>query len=547
MKTARSAISDEYSPYLLVVIRRISLIVSAVVALYSILAIFGVVATSSIFYPLVATAIAGLFIAIGIIQYVQKKPTKSDIRLHLIIYHILATLFVVWVAGFNTAVVFLWIVLAVIVEVHYAKRGLVLSFGVLLLSSIYSLFSGGDYSSAILIDYLLSIIFIIIVTLAIVQLRSVQKQEQRELRNSRAEEELQRGQLLTLINSLNIAVITTSARGTVRLYNAALLNLLDTNNSLSGKKIEDILHLSDASGEPAKLGDMIHGRSRPFERDDLTLKLGDGEDIRILFSAAPIRGTDSKNSSRIEGHIFILRDITKAKSLEEERDEFISVVSHELRTPITIAEGTISNLQLLLERGQKLEALTPALKEAHEQILYLANMVNDLGTLSRAERGVGDEPEDIDLGELLNELYHKYEPTAKRKGLSFDIERSARLGMVTTSRLYLEEILQNFITNAIKYTQEGGVTLSAKRHGDQVAFAVKDSGIGISKSDLKHIFEKFYRSEDFRTRETSGTGLGLYVTRKLADKLGVKVEVNSRLNHGSTFGFKLINSNKQLD
>lgn len=544
MKTARKVESDEYSPYLLVIIRRISLVISVAVALYCLFALWGAVAISPIFNPSVSLAVAGLFVSIGVIQYLQKKPSRSDIRMHLIIYHILATLFVVWVAGFNTAVAFLWIIMAVIVEIHYMRRGLLLSFGVLVLAALYSLVSSGNFSAQSTTDYLLNIIFIIVVTVAIVQLRSVQQQERKELKNSRAEEELQRGQLLTLINSLNIGVITTSARGTVRLYNAALLNLLDTNSSLSGKKLEDILHLNDVDGNPIKLDDMIREQARPFERDDMVLKLNDGEDLRILFSAAPIRGTYTGNSSRVEGYIFILRDITKAKSLEEERDEFISVVSHELRTPITIAEGTISNLQLLMERGGQVQTLTPALKEAHEQVLYLANMVNDLGTLSRAERGVGDEPEQIDIATLLDDLYHKYEPTAKRKNLHFNIERSAKLGTVTTSRLYLEEILQNFITNAIKYTQEGNVTVIVKRHKDQISFAVKDSGIGISKADLKHIFEKFYRSEDFRTRETSGTGLGLYVTRKLADKLGVKVEVTSRLNHGSTFGFTLTDNDK---
>ena len=114
-----------------------------------------------------------------------------------------------------------------------------------------------------------------------------------------------------------------------------------------------------------------------------------------------------------------------------------------------------------------------------------------------------------------------------------------RVGKAFTSRLYLEEVLQNFITNAIKYTKEGTVTIQVKRTKEGVYFAVKDTGIGISKSDLKHISEKFWRSEDYRTRETSGTGLGLYVVQKLAKKLHIKVDIDSRLNHGSTFSFTL--------
>ena len=116
-----------------------------------------------------------------------------------------------------------------------------------------------------------------------------------------------------------------------------------------------------------------------------------------------------------------------------------------------------------------------------------------------------------------------------------------------TSRLYLEEMLQNFITNAIKYTQAGSVTLTIKRTDNKIVFAVTDTGIGIAKNEQKKVYQKFYRSEDYRTRETSGTGLGLYVVQKLAKKMETEVELTSRLNHGSTFSFELPLHIKQLD
>jgi signal transduction histidine kinase len=279
--------------------------------------------------------------------------------------------------------------------------------------------------------------------------------------------------------------------------------------------------------------------SRLTERDDLLHKFADGEDIRLSISVAPIKQAFSSQYITNEGYLFIFRDITKAKSLEEERDEFISVISHELRTPITIVEGTLSNAQLFISRGANTTDIQKYIHDAHEQILFLASMVNDLGTLSRAERGVGNTAEEIDVDELMHELYARYEPRAKEAALAFDLDISAKIGKVTTSRLYLEEVLQNFITNAIKYTKEGSVTIEAKKTKGGVYFAVKDTGIGISKSDLKHISQKFWRSEDYRTRETSGTGLGLYVVQKLAKKLNIKIEISSRLNHGSIFSFTL--------
>ena len=176
---------------------------------------------------------------------------------------------------------------------------------------------------------------------------------------------------------------------------------------------------------------------------------------------------------------------------------------------------------------------------AHEQVLFLAKMVNDLSTLSRAERGVADEAEEIDVADLAHSLYNEYAPQAQSKNLQFNLELDPQLGKVSASPLYLKELLQNFITNAIKYTKEGSVTVRIKKEGTALHFAVIDTGIGISKSDQSHVFEKFWRSEDYRTRETGGTGLGLYVTRKLAKKLSTTVDMSSRLNHGSVFSFTL--------
>lgn len=237
----------------------------------------------------------------------------------------------------------------------------------------------------------------------------------------------------------------------------------------------------------------------------------------------------------------IARDVTKEKSLEEERDEFISVVSHELRTPITIVEGSVSNLQLLMNQP-KLPAqsvLKSTLNTAHEQVMYLAKMVNDLSTLSRAERGVADSAEVIDVAEMVQRMHQQYQKDATARGLHLNLDLAPKVGAISASRLYTEELLQNFITNAIKYTNEGTITIIVKKSSNMVTFAVKDTGIGISRGEQQKVFNKFYRSEDYRIRETNGTGLGLYVSAKLAHKLGTQINLTSRLNHGSTFSFSL--------
>ena len=342
--------------------------------------------------------------------------------------------------------------------------------------------------------------------------------------------------MITLINNITDAILSTDEHGIINTYNSAALNLIDTNSGINGEHISQVLNLETTDKKPIDIFKELTKSSAIRQRDDILMKIEDGDYIRLEVTLAPVQGGDKMTP---DGYVLILRDITKTKSLEEERDEFISVVSHELRTPIAIAEGSLSNAKLLVER--KMTSKIPeAIDESHKQILFLARMINDLSTLSRAERGVADETEIIDVAELAAQINSEYSPQAGEKGLAFNLDIGGRLGVVKVSRLYLEEILQNFITNSIRYTQKGSITLSIKKNkSGEITFKVIDTGIGISKADIAKIFDKFYRAEDYRTRETKGTGLGLYVSAKLAKKLGCKIEVESRLNHGSAFGFKL--------
>jgi signal transduction histidine kinase len=254
----------------------------------------------------------------------------------------------------------------------------------------------------------------------------------------------------------------------------------------------------------------------------------------VYLSIAPVYLGYGATGDR--GHVLLLRDITREKSLEEERDEFISVVSHELRTPIAITEGNISNALYTAEKTGDMAAVKEALKAAHDQVIFLAGLVNDLSTLSRAERGVLQiEVQAINPHKLVEELARNYQDQAKAKGLTIYTALDPHLEVLYSSNLYVREILQNFVTNAIKYTEKGSVTIGAKSGPKGVRFSVSDTGIGISKSDQEKVFDKFFRSEDYRTRQSNGTGLGLYVTVKLSRMLHAEISLESELNHGSTF------------
>ena len=352
--------------------------------------------------------------------------------------------------------------------------------------------------------------------------------------------QLEHERLTSLINSMADAVIALDEQVHVVLYNAAALNILDLNTSIEGKSLGKFLTPIDKENGPVDIVQLIKDTKLPTVNRDLRLKYSDGSTINLYLGIAPVHLGYGKNSTL--GFTLLMRDITREKSLEEERDEFISVVSHELRTPIAISEGNISNAQFVAERGSDPAQIKKALEEAHKQVLFLADMINDLATLSRAERGTLKlELEQINVHDLILELSNNYTPNAAIKGLALKTQLDPRLELLSSSKLYVREVLQNFITNSIKYTETGSVTISAKPKDKGVLFEVIDTGIGISKSDQDKVFDKFFRSEDYRTRQNSGTGLGLYVTMKLARLLHADISLVSELNKGSTFSIFIPN------
>lgn len=451
----------------------------------------------------------------------------------VVVFHLCGALSLLFISGISSPFLFGWIVLIIAADIYFGALATVMSLATLYLTFVATIllypWLGPEQTVAIAI----SVALITITAIVMSRLRALNDQERKELETTTDIANFQHERLLALVNSMGDAVITTDEKGTITVYNAATLSLLDTNADIEGKNIDSILQFTDPQGNTISVVEEASKRRRVFSRSDLTHTFERGEVMNVYLNASPVQPGYQADGER--GFIFILRDITKDKSLEEERDEFISVVSHELRTPVAIAEGTLSNLMILQDRDSAKDIIQTAAKDAHDQILYLAKLVNDLSTLSRAERGVGDDVDVIDLNTTIEDMYKEYLPRATEKGLKLDLHLPGRLPHMKTSKLYLEEIIHNLMTNALKYTREGTITLTAAKKSGELQISVADTGIGMSKVDQRHIFQKFYRSEDYRTRETNGTGLGLYVCKKLADKLRVILSFESRLNFGSTF------------
>ena len=482
-----------------------------------------------------ALAIMIPWLLVGAYQFFLPSRYQLPNLIHIVLYHVFACLFVLFITGMTTPFLATWSILALASYVYFKQKGMLASIIVFILLMTVSFLQVAD--AAYVLESSLFAAATLAISLTTIAVWSANELDNRELARSREESTLQRDRVMTIVNNLADAILATDRRGRIQLYNAASLNLLDTNANIRGKSIDEVIKLNDGDRKRFTFAKGFKEARSVVMRDDLSSSIS-GEELHLSVIYSPIRSTDSSDSR--DGYIVILRDITKQKSLEEERDEFISVVSHELRTPLTIAEGSLSNVQLIMERPDApKDTVVKSVNMAHDQMIFLARMVNDLSTLSRAERGVADTPEDIDVTAMIHDLYNEYSPEASAKNLQLDLDLGHDLGSVSASRLYLKELIQNFITNAIKYTKEGSILVSVHRKDDQIHFTVKDTGIGISKSDQARIFDKFYRSEDYRTRETGGTGLGLYVATKLARKLHTRIELTSRLNHGSTFGFVL--------
>lgn len=346
--------------------------------------------------------------------------------------------------------------------------------------------------------------------------------------------QLEHQQFDSLINSMSDGVIATDEKANITLYNGAALNVLDVNAIQKGDPISSVLKLTNESNDPLDVTRIVLDAKRQVTSRDYKINYNDGSVVSLYLSISPVHLGYGKEGDK--GYVIIIRDITREKSLEEERDEFISVISHELRTPVAVTEGAVGNALFMLEKTGDLEKIKESLENAHKQAKYLEDMINDLSTLSRAERGVLEKNiEDINVHEFTEGLLHAYAGSAEAKGLKLHIDIDPSLELLKSVMLYVQEIMQNYITNAIKYTEEGSVTITAKQLKDGVEFAVTDTGIGISKSDQTRVFDKFFRSEDYHTRAQNGTGLGLHVTRKLAQLAEAKITLESELGKGSTF------------
>lgn len=210
--------------------------------------------------------------------------------------------------------------------------------------------------------------------------------------------------------------------------------------------------------------------------------------------------------------------------------------SHELRTPIAVMRAHLESAEL------RNEPLTPVETDLlRREVTRLERLVEDLFALSRAElQRLEIARVRVSLPHLVSDLTQALEPLARDSNVTLLNSVSPGLIAVAADEERLQQVLRNLVTNAIRYTPEGGIVrLSARARGDLVTLSVQDTGIGIESDDLKRIFEPFYRTDPARTRSSGGTGLGLALVRELLERMGGKVSAESAVGRGSTFTLEL--------
>lgn len=254
-----------------------------------------------------------------------------------------------------------------------------------------------------------------------------------------------------------------------------------------------------------------------------------------IGSSGQAPGQKSAKGSSV---IVTFHDISNQQSENHQQSDFISTASHEMRTPVAVIEGYLGmilnpNTATVDERAKGYAS------KAHEAAEHLGHLFQDLLDITKIDDNrLHTNPILVDAGAAAKQAVERLHKQAADKGLELSFVNSGEvqpLYIIYIDLDHLEEILDNIIGNAIKYTKAGWIKVSVSESEGKARISVQDTGIGIPSEDVSHLFQKFYRVDSSDTREIGGTGLGLYLIRRLTEEMGGKVGVESDYGHGSHF------------
>ncbi|HLZ81518.1 MAG TPA: ATP-binding protein [Ktedonobacteraceae bacterium] len=371
--------------------------------------------------------------------------------------------------------------------------------------------------------------------------------------------EIGRQRLELIISSMAEGLLITNERGGITLLNLSAQHLLA--QARVDLKQETPLHelalSSNVSWLPrlAKIIDRALKGETVMNQELIAGEAGESVPLTLSISAAPLHDTSQAQSHPI-GVVAVLNDVTANKQIEKLKDEFVSVVSHELRSPLTAIKGYTQHLVRRIERRLRKAqqehlklgkvVTTVDLPESYDlrslsvvqsQADHLERLVNDLLDLSRVQWGkLHLQYSRFDLVDVLSESVRSAQASAEQHTVYLDIATLDTT--IVADKLRLSQVIGNILDNAIKYSPHGGqVTVKLERQDDEYLVSITDQGIGVGQEYLDHIFERFYRVRNTASRQYSGIGLGLYVTRAIVEGHGGRIWVTNNDGLGCTFSF----------
>jgi PAS domain S-box-containing protein len=279
--------------------------------------------------------------------------------------------------------------------------------------------------------------------------------------------------------------------------------------------------------------------NKKIENIELEFVQDDGNIIPIEINICPL-----KKDEKFTGIVCTVRNLTEQNRIENElkqserlKTEFMNIAAHELKSPVTPIKGYLDLIISDTEASEKVKNWASISLRNSERLLRL---VNDIVDVSRLDSDtMRFDMEKLNTADILNEIAEDMKLAVENKNLEFKIHISDNLPHILGDRCRLLQVLRNIIGNAIKFTDNGYISIEAKREGDYVLISVEDTGTGISNEELKKIFTKFYQVYTGNDRNNEGTGLGLFICREIIENHNGKLWVESKLREGSEFLIKL--------
>jgi signal transduction histidine kinase len=371
--------------------------------------------------------------------------------------------------------------------------------------------------------------------------------------------EIGRQRLELIISSMAEGLLITDERGGITLLNVSAQHLL-AQAQLDLKQNTPLRKLALASNVSwlHKLADIIDEALTGvtvMNQELIAGEAGESVPLTLSISAAPLHDASQTQLQPI-GVVAVLNDVTANKQIEKLKDEFVSVVSHELRSPLTAIKGYTQHLIRRIERRlrktqqehqQQSSAISAMdLPESYDlrslgiiqsQANHLERLVNDLLDLSQVQWGkLHLQYSSFYLADVLAESIRSAQASAEQHTIYLDI--AVQNTKIVADKMRMSQVIGNILDNAIKYSPQGGlVTVKLEEREGDYLVSITDQGIGISQEYLDHIFERFYRVRNTASRQYSGIGLGLYVTKAIVEEHGGHIWVTNNKGLGCTFSF----------